>query len=226
MFRALSASVCVPLALGALACGESAEDPTAPPGLVLEPVQSELFSAPGAQPNAWADYDNDGDLDLFVGFRGAPDRLYRNEIASYLGVDDLAAIGTPEKVGPRFGRDLPAAAGFRKGRHVKLKRTRIIGRICKPSTVGRDHAKSFIELGLAIRNGLALPFEGQDIQIELGLRMGLESAAFDDRDPRRGALEFGGQRQAGSSCADDAQVRVDPVPIRERASSWSRTAEP
>jgi hypothetical protein len=30
----------------------------------FEPVQRELFSAPGAQPNAWADFDADGDLDL------------------------------------------------------------------------------------------------------------------------------------------------------------------
>ena len=38
--------------------------------LGFEPVQPELFSASGGQPNAWADFDNDGDLDLFVGFRG------------------------------------------------------------------------------------------------------------------------------------------------------------
>jgi hypothetical protein len=52
----------------------------------FEPVQPELFSAPGAQPNAWADYDNDGDLDLFVGFRRAPNRLYRNDNGEFTDV--------------------------------------------------------------------------------------------------------------------------------------------
>src|SRR6185436_15404626 len=40
-------------------------------------VQPELFSANGGQANAWADFDNDGDLDEFVGFRGRPNRLYK-----------------------------------------------------------------------------------------------------------------------------------------------------
>jgi hypothetical protein len=60
------------------------------------PVQPELFAAPGAQPNCWADFDNDGHLDLFVGFKGgAPNRLYRNdnrtfvEVGNSLGVADL-----------------------------------------------------------------------------------------------------------------------------------------
>lgn len=45
----------------------------------FELVQPDLFSATGANTNAWADADNDGDLDYFVGFRGRPNRLYRND---------------------------------------------------------------------------------------------------------------------------------------------------
>ncbi len=65
----------------------------------FEPVQPELFGAPGAQPNAWADYDNDGDLDLFVGFRGGiASRLYRNDggvfvdVAGSVGVADTFEV--------------------------------------------------------------------------------------------------------------------------------------
>jgi penicillin amidase len=58
---------------------------------LFEPVQPELFGLQGAQPNAWADYDSDGDLDLFVGFRGQMNRLYRNDNGTF--VDVAASVG-------------------------------------------------------------------------------------------------------------------------------------
>ncbi len=67
-----------------------------PTGAHFEPVQPELFAAAGAQPNCWADFDNDGDVDLFVGFKAdLPNRLYRNdggkfvEVGADLKVNDL-----------------------------------------------------------------------------------------------------------------------------------------
>src|SRR5438094_4885449 len=65
----------------------------APP---FELVPPELFAISGGQPNCWADFNNDGALDLFVGFKdGVANRLYRNdrgtftEIAADLGLADL-----------------------------------------------------------------------------------------------------------------------------------------
>ncbi len=49
----------------------------------FEPVQPELLSAGGALVTAWADYDGNGDPDLFVGMNGAPNRLYRNDRGSW-----------------------------------------------------------------------------------------------------------------------------------------------
>jgi hypothetical protein len=55
-------------------------------------VQPELFDASGAQPNAWADYDNDGDLDLFVGFRYRANRLYRNDQGTFADVAEQVGL--------------------------------------------------------------------------------------------------------------------------------------
>ena len=59
-----------------------------PPALVLRPLQPELFAAAGSFVNAIADIDGDGDPDLFVGFNGAPNRLYRNDGGTFV---DIAA---------------------------------------------------------------------------------------------------------------------------------------
>lgn len=82
-------STCI-LTAASMAGGVLSSAPAAPPA--FEAVQPELFGASGGQPNAWADYDGDGDPDLFVGFKqGEPNRLYRNDNGTF--VDAGAAAG-------------------------------------------------------------------------------------------------------------------------------------
>jgi len=56
--------------------------------------KSDVFKEAKALTNAIADFDNDGDLDIFVGFNGKPNRLYRNDgetftdVAAKVGVAD------------------------------------------------------------------------------------------------------------------------------------------
>src|SRR5687767_976419 len=60
----------------------------------FELAQQDLFAAGGSFVNAWADYDGDGDLDLFVGFDGTPNRLYRNDSGRF--TDAAAAAGVAD----------------------------------------------------------------------------------------------------------------------------------
>lgn len=71
----------------------------ASPLVRFEPIQPALFSTGGAFVNAWADYDNDGDPDLFVGFNGTPNRLYRNDKGVF--TDVAAAAGVADTRGVR-----------------------------------------------------------------------------------------------------------------------------
>ena len=66
-------------------------------GPAFTPMQPDLFAAGQNLVNAVADVDQDGDLDLFVGFDGAANRLYRNDggrftdVAAESGVADARA---------------------------------------------------------------------------------------------------------------------------------------
>ena len=65
----------------------------------FELIQPDLFGVAGGQPNAWADFDNDGDLDEFVGFRGRPNRLYRQDHGRF--EDVAAAVGLADNAETR-----------------------------------------------------------------------------------------------------------------------------
>ena len=59
----------------------------------FSPVQEGDFAVAGSLSNAWADYDNDGDLDFAVSIKGGEVRLYRNDAGVFVNVG--AALGLP-----------------------------------------------------------------------------------------------------------------------------------
>jgi len=78
------------LALSGLALSVAAVAQVSQP--VFEAMQAELLGTPSAFTNAFADYDNDGDPDLFVGFDGKPNRLYRNDKGVFTDVAAAAGV--------------------------------------------------------------------------------------------------------------------------------------
>jgi enediyne biosynthesis protein E4 len=64
--RLEAASVGLALAGAVYTVAHSANTSAQAPPLPFESVQTDLFSVPNSYSNAWADFDNDGDLDLYV----------------------------------------------------------------------------------------------------------------------------------------------------------------
>lgn len=63
-------------------------------------IQPELFGVPGSLSNAWADFDNDGDLDLAVSLKGGEIRLYRNDRGKFVSVGQ--SLGLPGMDGGEY----------------------------------------------------------------------------------------------------------------------------
>lgn len=198
-------SLLTPLAcLTALALTLSAATPD------FELVQPDLFAAAGGQPNAWADYDGDGDLDLFVGFRqDAPNRLYRNDagtfvdVAREMGVADLtdtraAAWGDFDRDG-----DVDLFVGFTRKSNTAARLYRndgrdklftdvagatgvdVVGEIRQPSFVDYD-GDGDLDLFVAVRDAPNLLFRNDGTRfVDVGQNAGIA-------DPRRtvGAVWF------------------------------------
>jgi len=93
-------------------------------------TQPDIFREGGTLTNAWADFDNDGDLDLFIGFRGQPNRLYRNDNGKFTDVAAKAGIADSDVTRTSSWGDynndghIDLFVGFvsREGSHNKLYR--------------------------------------------------------------------------------------------------------
>lgn len=62
------------------------------------PLQPDVLGLGTSFTNAVADYDGDGDLDLFVGFGGTPNRLYRNHAGVLVDVGAAAGVNAARGV--------------------------------------------------------------------------------------------------------------------------------
>lgn len=176
----------------------------------FELVQPDVFAASGGQPNAWADSDGDGDLDLFVGFRqDEPNRLYRNSggrfvnVAAAAGLADLTdtraaawgdydADGDPDLFVGFTRRSNAPARLYRNGGEgrpftdvASAVGIEVVGEIRQPAFVDYD-GDGDLDLFVAVRDAPNMLFRNDGARFtSVGKEMGLD-------DPRRtvGAVWF------------------------------------
>lgn len=88
--RALARSLPMLLVLQPALASAQTASPKEPP---FTSVQEADFAIAGSLSNSWADFDNDGDLDLAVSLKGGDVRLYRNDKGKFVNVGP--ALGLP-----------------------------------------------------------------------------------------------------------------------------------
>lgn len=134
------------VALSLLLALQSASAPWRPAFVLVHP---ELFAAPGGQANAWADIDADGDLDYFVGFRGRPNRLYRNDGGRF--ADVAAQVGLADAVETRAAAwgdyDLDGDPDL----YVGFADATVPGRLYRNDARGRRFVDVAAAMGIALR---------------------------------------------------------------------------
>jgi hypothetical protein len=79
--------------LGLLLAGLLAGSASAATDPAFTSLQRETFDVAGSLSNAWADFDNDGDLDLAVSLKSGEVRLYRNDAGVLTNIG--ATVGLP-----------------------------------------------------------------------------------------------------------------------------------
>lgn len=113
------------------------------------PVQRDLLAMPGSLSNAWADFDNDGDLDLAVSLKSGEIRLYRNDkgvLTSIGGAMGLPTTGHEFRALSWGDYDGDGWIDLLAGSSVPA----------KPSAVFRNNGgKAFVDV--AVELGLTLP---------------------------------------------------------------------
>ena len=88
------------LAAAVFTVARPAKTSAQPRALPFESVQTDLFSVPNSYSNAWADFDNDGNLDLAVSLGSGEVRLYRNDHGTLVSVGK--EMGLPQAGGDSY----------------------------------------------------------------------------------------------------------------------------